>query len=157
MAIVKTAFHISTKGKIRMSGGDYHCVGTEEIPGLSATVMRTVNNVLFETNPSQMFVTVFAGILDLRTGEIEYSDGGHEPPFIIRSDRKIEMLNKKGGVALGFLDDYVFSSGTIHLNPGDSLLLYTDGVNEARNAKNEMFARPSIGNTCAGFRGVCRP
>lgn len=145
MAIVKTAFQISAKGKVQMSGGDYHCVGTEELPGLIATVMRTVNNVLFENNPSQMFVTIFAGILDLRTGEIEYSDGGHEPPFIIRSDRKIEMLNKKGGVALGFLDDYVFSSGTIQLNPGDSLLLYTDGVNEARNANNEMFARPSIG------------
>jgi sigma-B regulation protein RsbU (phosphoserine phosphatase) len=146
MAIVKTAFQIAAKGKVRMSKGGYHCVGTEEVPDI-ASVMRTVNNMLFENNPSQMFVTAFAGILDLRTGTIEYSDGGHEPPFIMRNNRQIEMLNKKGGVALGFLDDYVFPSGCIQLNPGDSLLLYTDGVNEARNIQNEMFARPAIGDT----------
>ncbi|HET8547350.1 MAG TPA: PP2C family protein-serine/threonine phosphatase, partial [Bryobacteraceae bacterium] len=86
--------------------------------------------------------TVFCGVLDLRTGVVEYSDGGHEPPFLIRNGQSVEMLDKKGGVALGFLPDCAFPTGYIQLRPGDSLILYTDGVNEAFDTDRRMF-RPS--------------
>jgi phosphoserine phosphatase RsbU/P len=135
MAMVLTAFKISAT------------VNCDSI----ARVLRTLNRYLIENNESQMFVTVFAGILDLRTGTIEYSDGGHEPPFIVRHGGGVEMLQKEGGVALGFMKDYVFRSGTIQLDPGDTLLLYTDGVNEAMNGSRQQFKVSAIEETLRTF------
>jgi sigma-B regulation protein RsbU (phosphoserine phosphatase) len=87
-----------------------------------------------------MFVTVFAGILDLRTGEITYSDGGHERPFALRRDGKPEMIEKRGGLVLGFSPDATYQEeDVIRLEPGEGLVIYTDGVSEAMNATHEMF------------------
>jgi sigma-B regulation protein RsbU (phosphoserine phosphatase) len=131
MAMVLTAFEISAR------------TSADSI----ATVLGQVNRFLNGNNDSQMFVTLFAGILDLRDGSIEYSDGGHEPPFIIRRGGEVEMLQKKGGIALGFIDPYDFTVGTIKLDPGDALVLYTDGVNEAMNRDHQMFTTSAIGDT----------
>jgi serine phosphatase RsbU (regulator of sigma subunit) len=116
-----------------------------------ARILGRLNRFLFQHNESQMFVTLFACILDLRTGAIEYGDGGHEPPFIVRHGGGVEMLKKEGGVALGFMPDYEFRSGTIQLDPGDTLLLYTDGVNEAMNASRQMFKVSGIEETLRSF------
>jgi serine phosphatase RsbU (regulator of sigma subunit) len=131
MAMVLTAFEISAR------------TSADSI----AAVLGQVNRFLNANNDSQMFVTLFAGILDLRTGSIEYSDGGHEPPFIMRHGAGVEMLQKKGGIALGFIDQYDFPVGTIKLDPGDALVLYTDGVNEAMNRDRQMFTTSAIGDT----------
>jgi serine phosphatase RsbU (regulator of sigma subunit) len=135
MAMVRTAFKISAMAA----------------PDSIAFTLRTVNRFLAESNESQMFVTALAGVLDLRSGTIVYSDGGHEPPFIKRFKGAVEMVEKKQGMALGVMDDYAFESGTMQLQPGDSLLLYTDGVNEAMNMSNQMFKTPTIGQTIAGL------
>jgi phosphoserine phosphatase RsbU/P len=124
MAMTRSAFKISA----RAHHGDY-----------IDSIFNVVNRFLCENNDSQMFVTMFGGILDLRTGSIQYSDGGHEPPFVVRRNGKTEMLQKKGGMALAFINDYSFSCGEIQLEPGDSLVLYTDGVNEAMNMNKELF------------------
>jgi sigma-B regulation protein RsbU (phosphoserine phosphatase) len=131
MAMVLTSFEISAK------------TGAESI----ATVLRQVNSFLNDNNDSQMFVTLFAGVLDSRTGSIEYSDGGHEPPFITRHGAGVEMLPKNGGIALGFMDQFDFPLGTVKLDPGDTLVLYTDGVNEAMNGERKMFTTSAIGDT----------
>ena len=131
MAMVVTSFEISA-----MTG-----------PDSIARVLRSVNRFLNENNDSQMFVTLFAGILDLRTGRIDYSDGGHEPPFLVRRKTGVEMVKKKGGVALGVFGDYDFEIGTIELDPGDALVLYTDGVNEAMNGSRQLFSTPAIEDT----------
>ena len=112
-------------------------------------ILRTVNRFVYENNESQMFVTMFAGILDLRTGVIEYSDGGHEPPFILCRGRGVQLFEKENGLALGFLDDFEYKLGTIQLNPGDALVLYTDGVNEAMNASRQMFRTETLGECLA--------
>ena len=131
MAMVRTAFKISA-----MAVQD--CI---------ATTLRTVNRFLFENNESQMFVTMFAGVIDLQTGMVEYSDGGHEPPYIVRSSGAVEMLEKEGGIALGFMDDFDFPNGKFQLNSGESLILYTDGVNEAMNVDSKMFKTSGIVDT----------
>ncbi|MDZ4798630.1 MAG: GAF domain-containing SpoIIE family protein phosphatase [Bryobacteraceae bacterium] len=123
MAITRTAFKISAMGN----------------SGLVATTLELVNKFLCAGNDSQMFVTVFCGILDLRTGRVEYSDGGHEPPFIIRHKTGVEFVDKKGGMALGFMDGIPFPTGYLQLNPGDTLVLYTDGVNEALDNDSQLF------------------
>jgi serine phosphatase RsbU (regulator of sigma subunit) len=113
---------------------------------------KIVNRFLCENNDSQMFVTMLGGILNLRTGRIQYTDGGHEPPFIMRADGSVEMVEKKAGMALAFLDDFPFSTGEIQLQTGDTLLLYTDGVNEAMNIDNKLFTAGRIQETLASLR-----
>jgi len=136
MAMVRTAFKISAMAN----------------SGSVASTFERVNEFLCENNDSQMFVTVFGGILDVRTGLIEYSDGGHEPPFLLRQSGHIEMLEKKGGIALGFLPEYTFPTGYIQLNAGDTILLYTDGVNEAFDLQNQMFRTSGIEKSLARYQ-----
>ena len=107
-------------------------------------IMCRVNQELSHGNPWQMFVTAFAGILDLKTGEVIYSDGGHEPPFILRFGEEVEILKKKGGPALCFYDDFNYEYDTFHLRPGDALVLYTDGVTEAMNVDRKLFSSERI-------------
>lgn len=109
-----------------------------------AEVMRRVNKELSTENPWQMFVTAFACVLDITTGEVRYCDGGHEPPFILRRDKEVETVKKESGPALCFFEDVVYKPGTMQLDPGDSLVLYTDGVTEAMNKDRKMFRREGI-------------
>jgi phosphoserine phosphatase RsbU/P len=119
-------------------------------PESISLTMSRVNQFLFECNQSQMFVTALAGILDLQTGRVEYADAGHEPPFILRSSGAVLKVEKVGGVALGFCPDLSFRSGTLELNRGDALVLYTDGVNEAMNIGHQLFGVDAIERTLSG-------
>jgi len=115
---------------------------------LSATstgeLMSRVNNELARDNAQEMFVTAFTGILDLRTGVVEYSDGGHEAPFVRRADGKVERVPKLKGMALGVIEDAPYQTSTFTLNPGDALLLFTDGVSEAANADDDLYTTARI-------------
>jgi serine phosphatase RsbU (regulator of sigma subunit)/anti-sigma regulatory factor (Ser/Thr protein kinase) len=128
MATARTAFKISAIAS----------------PESTALTMGRVNQFLCESNVQQMFVTAFAGILDLRTGEIEYADAGHEPPFIRQVSGVAREVDKIGGLVLGFLPDYKFTSGTLKLNPGETFVLYTDGVTEAMNMTREQYGAKAI-------------
>jgi sigma-B regulation protein RsbU (phosphoserine phosphatase) len=113
-------------------------------------IMARVNRQLTADNPSEMFVTIFACLLDLETGIVTYSDGGHELPFRLRADGTGEVLPKEGGMALGFIADYPYTTAEIALTPGDALMLYSDGVNEAMNPAHQMFKVERITETLAG-------
>jgi sigma-B regulation protein RsbU (phosphoserine phosphatase) len=135
MAMARTAFNISARN------------GPESI----CDVLCTVNDFLVDNNDSQMFVTIFAGILNLKTGLVFYSDGGHEDPFLIRLGSKVEQFYKQNGLAMGVTKGYEFGCSSFQLMPGDSLVLYTDGVNEAMNRERHMFSTPRIGETLEPF------
>jgi sigma-B regulation protein RsbU (phosphoserine phosphatase) len=100
---------------------------------------QQVNRLLYLESVPSMFVTMFYGILNTKSGEIQYCNGGHNPPFLVRNNGTIEPLEVKGGLILGAMEDFDFQSNNIKLNKGDSLFLYTDGVTEAMNSKNEEF------------------
>jgi sigma-B regulation protein RsbU (phosphoserine phosphatase) len=123
---------------------------------LSATstgqIMERVNNELARDNAAEMFVTAFAGILDLRTGSIEYSDGGHEAPFIIRADGTVDRLEKQQGMALGVFEDVPYTSSCFPLAPGDALVLFTDGVSEATDANDELYTVGRMADALAAVR-----
>ncbi len=102
-------------------------------------LMARVNAELARDNAAQMFVTAVCGILDLRTGAVQYSDGGHEAPFVRRADGRLERLPKLPGIALGIFDDAEFATGRFELAPGDALVLFTDGVSEAANLDDDLF------------------
>ena len=107
--------------------------------------MRYVNNLLCTESVSSMFVTVFYGILNTQTGEVDYVNAGHNPPYILSANgiRQVEMTN---GLALGVLDDFSFQSKKIRLNKGDQLLLYTDGVVEAFNLAETAYGEERFEN-----------
>lgn len=106
--------------------------------------IRLLNQYLCENNQSQMFVTLYAGVVNLRTGILEYCDAGHEPPFLICRDEVPRLAQKQGGMALGVDANYPYQSTTAQLNPGDTVFLYTDGVNEARSRDGNLFKTDGI-------------
>ncbi len=110
------------------------------LKGISAEeCIDYANHLLCNESTSCMFVTVFYGILDTKTGEVTYVNGGHNPPYLVRADSTLEAVPLTGGTILGFLEDERFKSGKIHLHPGDTLFLYTDGITEAFNLDDEGY------------------
>jgi sigma-B regulation protein RsbU (phosphoserine phosphatase) len=113
---------------------------THMIHGLDpAETLRLVNNLLCEDNTLSMFVTVFLSVLDLETGTLSYTNGGHNPPLISLSGEPYQFMELKKGVPLGMLEDSTYILCETKLNPGDKLYLYTDGVNEAMNTNGEQL------------------
>ncbi len=120
-------------------------VKTKATKGLtSATVLSRVNEDLSLDNPSLMFVTLFLGILNIRTGELEYSNGGHNPPYIIRINGDLETVETTNGMALGVVKDFHYKSKKVLLRKGDTIFLYSDGVTEAMNDKDELFTEERL-------------
>jgi CRP-like cAMP-binding protein len=102
-------------------------------------ILVNVNNILCPDNEECMFVTVFCGILDTQTGEIEFANAGHNPPVVCRNSGAVELLEMKSGFVLAGMANMVYETQTTRLERGETLLLYTDGVTEAMNAREEQF------------------
>ncbi len=100
--------------------------------------MQTANWHLCQANDAQMFVTVWAAVLDYKTGELVYVNAGHNPP-LLRHDGQWTWLKKKCGLFMGVFDAAKYKTQTLTLTPGDQLFLYTDGVNEAFNLAEEQY------------------
>jgi len=116
------------------------------IKGISASeCMDYVNRLLCNESVSCMFVTVFYGILNTKTGEIEYVNAGHNPPYLL-SDNKIIKTEMTGGIALGCMEDFTFKSDKIQLGPNDTLFLFTDGVTEAFNVHDQLYGDERLEN-----------
>jgi phosphoserine phosphatase RsbU/P len=100
--------------------------------------MNYVNKLLCNESVACMFVTVFYGILNTASGEVEYVNGGHNPPYLLSGGeiRKVEMT---GGPILGCVDDFNYKSKTLKLKPGERLFLFTDGVTEAFNKLDQVY------------------
>jgi len=104
-----------------------------------AKVLEKVNNSLCEGNDAEMFVTVWLGILDLKTGKIACANAGHEYPVLMRAGGDYELLKDKHGLVLAAMADVPLKEYEIDLDAGDRLFVYTDGVPEAINEKKEAY------------------
>ncbi len=111
-----------------------------------ALAKHPINEVFDETNKrfcrkneSNMFVTVWMGILDLRSGHIEFCSAGHNPPVVLHSNGSAEFLKSKSGLVLAGMPGYKYKIQTADLAPGDLLFLYTDGVTEANDRNEKLF------------------
>lgn len=102
-------------------------------------VLSHVNSALEMENSALMFVTMFYGIFDSNSGKFTYASGGHEPPLILRRDGTTALLPLTGGIALGVVPNADYDFNTVHLAPGETILLYTDGVPDAQNIRGERF------------------
>lgn len=103
-----------------------------------AEVLMRVNEIIDSEAQSDLFVTVFYGVWQPETKTLVYANGGHNPPMLLRADGRTELLNNSG-IALGVLPGITIHSRRIHLERGDTLLLYTDGVTEAVNEDYDEF------------------
>ena len=122
MAIAKTL--IGAKIKTNISPGE---------------ILTKVNRDLINRNKLNMFVTIFLGILDINTGEIEYTNAGHPPPIILRNNKSAELLTNKAQPVIGVMQKIKYTTNTTKLSANDLLFIYSDGVTEAKNANNVLF------------------
>lgn len=103
-----------------------------------ATACGKVNRMLCEGNSASLFVTAWVGIVDLNNGLLTFVNAGHNPP-VIKLNNYIDFLKNKSGMAFGFLDNIIYKTHTVQMHPGDRLFIYTDGVTEAQNDKDELY------------------
>ncbi len=115
-----------------------------ENPDDLAEAVRLSNENLADHNEAEMFVTGWIGIYDPSAGDIEYVNAGHNPPLIKRADGSVEWVRERGGMALAAIAGAHYRTHVCHLEPGDSILLYTDGVTEAMNAAGEQFGEARL-------------
>lgn len=108
-------------------------------------VMRSANDEIARDNPEMLFVTVFAGILDLKSGEVNYCNAGHDAPYLLNAQRPAPIrLESNSGPPLCVIAGYKYQSERYRMTPGESLCLYTDGVTEAMNAGGELYGRQRL-------------
>ena len=113
-------------------------------------VLTEVNDLLNEDNETAMFVTVLYAVYNPDSGKITYANGGHNPPVIIHADGSSTMLPMTGGIALGVAPGFKYEQSTFTLGPGETIILYTDGVTEAMNGDGEEFGVDRLRELFAG-------
>lgn len=125
----------------------------EEGSGLAFKMTR-LNSAISRNCPAGKFITVFLGVLDPVTGVFNYSNAGHNPPIIVRATGAVEKLASGGGPVMGVLANFLYQEASIVMNPGDVLVLYSDGVTESfAPDRDEEFGEDRIADVvtkCAG-------
>ena len=132
MAITKTLFRAIAE--------------TQRAPG---QVLTRVNDDLAADNESCMFVTLFAGMLDVRTGELQYACAGHNPPVIMREGEVPKFVEVANQPVAGAMPGIRYQTQSVMLKPGDLLFTYTDGVNEAMSPEGEILGNEAMMATIA--------
>jgi len=110
----------------------------------AVNVITESNSILASESFNSMFVTLFYGIIDTQSGEVQYVNAGHNPPYIIKSDGTVTALPNSTNICLGVIEDYQYKGDTLKLDKGDSLFTFTDGVTEACSLTEELFGEERL-------------
>ena len=115
-----------------------------EYPDHPERTMELTNRRILADTHGGLFITLFYGILDPQNGDFNYCSAGHYPAYLVRSlDGSIEELARTG-IPLGVMEETSWDSETIHIEPGDTLVLYTDGMTDALNDREEFFGQERL-------------
>jgi len=125
-------------------------VRTEQKPD---EVLRIVNEELNLQGDQSLFVTVFFGILNTKTGEVLYANGGHNKLVVVRANGETLFLDSPEGMIIGVMENVHFKTGKCVMKQGDTLFMYTDGVTEAMNEKKELFTEERMMKALAQLHG----
>ena len=119
-----------------------------------ATIMQRVNDQLAKNNPTCMFVTLWIGLLDPKSGTLVFANGGHCPPAVINraAGSPLRWISELSGPVVGPMEGVDFTEHRTQLEPGDTCLIYTDGVSEAMNADKQLFGEERIGQVVEAHR-----
>lgn len=113
----------------------------------SNACLTEVNRLLCRANVNTMFVTVFYAILNHKTGAIDCTSAGHNPPYILHPNGEVECVKAPANFVAGGLSDFQYQNYLTQLDPGESLVLYTDGVTETFNEHKELFGEKRLENS----------
>jgi len=116
--------------------------GLQDVP--AHEILSKANDIVALDNNAAMFATVFCAVLDIKSGEVEWANAGHNPPLVYRKGAGFEFLDTGKSFVLGPMPNFKYTSQKIRLNPGDTFFLYTDGVTEAMNARQELFSEARL-------------
>lgn len=117
--------------------------------GLGKEISELVNSInrdISKDNANFMFITFFTGILNLRTGELQYCNAGHNYPLLLRKDGSLETLAETHGIPLGINIDQKYKSGTVVLEKNETLVLFTDGITEAISVNGNFYSDERLEN-----------
>ncbi len=109
-----------------------------------AKVLEEVNRLLVNDSTDSMFITVVYIVLSLDSGEFVFCNAGHNRPLLYRAKNRVLEQLVKGGTALGILEDLTLTDHTLRIDPGDALILYTDGVTDIISPEGEMFGEERL-------------
>jgi serine phosphatase RsbU (regulator of sigma subunit)/CHASE2 domain-containing sensor protein len=132
-------FMVMTKEVVRDAAGRHGAALDRLLADANARIAAASGDFA-EQGGDMMFVTAFAGILDLASGEIAYASAGHDSPFVLRQGERPRQLATEGGPPLGAVEDFDFPVDRDRLEPGEVLLLYTDGVTEAQDKTGALYS-----------------
>jgi serine phosphatase RsbU (regulator of sigma subunit) len=121
-----------------------------------AAVLKRVNDVLVPDARGGMFVTLFYAVVDLESGRVTYANAGHNPPLVANSSGSQITRLPKTGMALGVLETSQYSQQSTDLQPGDALVLYTDGITEAFSPEGELFGEDRLHQVVAAAMQAAR-
>jgi len=110
----------------------------------TASIMTRVNDELCESNDENLFVTVFLAILNIHTGELRFTNAGHNYPYIIKEDKRLVTLDQKHGPVVAAMDGLIYKESLIILDKFDTLFLFTDGVTEAMDEKEALYGETRL-------------
>jgi serine phosphatase RsbU (regulator of sigma subunit) len=122
-----------------------------QYPAQPELVLRAANERILQETHTDMFVTTFYGILEPEAGRLIYCNAGHHPPYLLHADG-LEALGR-GALPLGILEDTSWEQDTALLAPGDTLVLYTDGVTDARAPDGTLFGHERLLEMIRACRG----
>ena len=105
--------------------------------------LRRANRLLYQSTSPEKFATLFYGILDARHHTLLFSNAGHDNPFVLHNGIETRRL-KTGGIPLGMFEDFVFEEETIPMEPGDLIVMCSDGIAEAMNVNEEPFGEQRL-------------
>ncbi|MCP3900824.1 MAG: SpoIIE family protein phosphatase [Desulfobacteraceae bacterium] len=107
-------------------------------------LMSKINNILSSDNPRSMFITLIIGVLNIKTGEIIYANGGHNPPVVFPNDKEVFFKKGHHEPLVGAMADMPYSDHSFFLSPKESFFLYTDGVNEAMDPEEKQYSNEKL-------------
>ena len=116
---------------------------TQSLKENTANIIERANFALCQHNDADMFVTCWLGILDLVSGELKYTNAGHNDPLLVSGD-KVSYFHDRHDLVLGAIENAHYNERSITLKKGDKIILYTDGVTEAHNMDNELFGEKRL-------------
>ena len=109
-----------------------------------ASIVTRVNEELSADNPACMFVTLFVAIVNVRSGELRFTNAGHNPPYILRRDGKLDCINQRHGPVIGAVEGVAYREDQIRIGEQDTLLLFTDGVTEAMDTSVQLYSEDRL-------------
>ena len=110
----------------------------------TASIVTHVNKEMAEENINSMFVTIFMGVLNIKTGRMVFTNAGHNPTLIRNKKGEVRKISTLHGPVVGAVEGYAYKESTIDIKLGDAILAYTDGVTDACNQKNEMYSEERL-------------